>query len=115
MKAPSEFWISGNFLVPVLLASLLLSACAEKEAEAPVEAAPTTAEPATAAPEPAPAATELGGYTPTADELVLGVTVPQEELDKKNAELLKDTPKPVIPGEAPAAPVAEAAPAEETK
>ena len=111
MKAPSKFWISGKFLVPALLASLLLSACAEKEAEAPVEAAPTTAEPVAAA----PAATELGGYTPTADELVLGVTVPQEELDKKNAELLKDTPKPVIPGEAPAAPVAEAAPAEETK
>jgi hypothetical protein len=118
MKTTSKFWISGKFLVPALLAGMLLSACGEKEPEAPAEVAPATeaapAEPAPA-PEPAPAAAGPGGYVPSAEELVPGVTISQEELDKRNAELLKDTPKPVIPGEAPAAPAAEVAPATEAK
>jgi hypothetical protein len=118
MKATSKFWISGKLLVPALLTGMLLTACGEKEMEAPADAAPAAEAPAEAAPaapavEAAPATPEAGGYVPTADELIPGITVPQEELDKKNAELLKDTPKAVIPGEAPAAPVE--APAEEAK
>ncbi len=99
-----------KLLAPALLAALWLSACSKGEApaEAPVAAAPA---PAPVAAEPAPAKIEAGGYTPTADELVPGITMPADEVAKRDAELLKDTPKPVIPGEAPAAeaaPVAEA-------
>lgn len=113
--------VASKLLVPALLAGLFLTACGEKEAEAPAAETPEAAVPATAnaapaeaapvpAAEAAPAETGAGGYVPTAEELVPGITVPQEELDKKNAELLKDTPKPVIPGEAPVAAPIEAAP-----
>jgi hypothetical protein len=87
------------FVIPALLATLLLSACGEKAAEAPApEAAPVA--------EPAPVA---GGYTPTADEVVLGITRTKEEQDKINAAAMVGTPMPTIPGEAP--PVVEVAPA----
>ncbi|HAF01056.1 MAG TPA: hypothetical protein DCO68_08110 [Methylophilaceae bacterium] len=101
------------FLLPALLTAALLSACGEK-AEAPApEAAPVPA--AVPAAEPAPAKVEPGGYEPTPEERVQGITLTQEEIDKKYAEARAATPQPVIPGEAPAAPVAEEAPATEAK
>jgi hypothetical protein len=95
-------------LFAALLAALFLTACGEKVAEAPApEAAPAAeAAPAVPAPEPAAAA---GGYTPTAEELVPGITRTKEEQDKINAEAMTGTPMPAIPGEAPPA-AAEAAP-----
>lgn len=56
--------------------SLLLVGCGKTEEAAPVEAAPV-AEPAAA---PAPAS-EAGGYVPTADERVPGVTLDAAALD----------------------------------
>ena len=93
------------FVVPALLGALLLSACGEKEA-APVPAAPVAA-PAAA---PAPVVNQAGGYEPSAEERVPGITRTKEEQDKINAEALAGTPLPQIPGEAPAviAPAADA-------
>ena len=89
------------FVVPALLSALLLSACGEKEATPePVPAAPVAA-PAAA---PAPVVNEAGGYEPTPEERVPGVTRTQEELDKMAADVRASTPQPIIPGEAPAAP-----------
>lgn len=106
--------VSSKLLVTALLAGLLLSACGEKPAEAPVAVPAEVAAPAAEAAVPAAPVEEAsgaGGYVPTAEELIPSATIPQEELDKKNAEALKDTPKPMIPGEAPVAAPA-AAPAE---
>lgn len=99
--------------VSAILAALLLTACGEK-AEAPAEPAPAPeASAPAAAPEAAPAAPEPGGYVPTAEEQVKGITKTQEELDAMYAEARANTPLPIIPGEAPAeAPAAVAAPAE---
>ena len=94
-------------LLAVLLTTLFLSACGEKPTEAPAPAAT----PAPAAPAPEPAAA-LGGYTPTADELVPGITRTKEEQDKINVEGMAGTPMPAIPGEAPTAAPVEAAPVE---
>ena len=109
MKATSTLFVSA------LLASLLLTACGEKAEEPAVttEAPAEVAAPAPAA-EPAPApAPEAGGYTPTAEEKVPGITMTQEELDKLFAEARANTPVAIVPGEeAPAAAAAEAAPAE---
>ena len=96
MKIPCKLLVSTFF------AASVLSACSEKVAEAP---APAVAPAAAPAPEPV---VQAGGYVPSAEELIPGATIPQEELDKKNAEALKDTPKPIIPGETQAV----AAPAE---
>ena len=96
--------IPCKLLVSTLFAASVLSACSEKVAEAP---APAVAPAAAPAPAPEPVV-QAGGYVPSAEELIPGATIPQEELDKKNAEALKDTPKPIIPGETQAV----AAPAE---
>lgn len=104
-----KFWS-----VSAILAALLLTACGEK-AEAPAEPAPAPEASAPAATEPAaaaPAAAEPGGYVPTPEERVEGITRTQEELDKMYAEARANTPMPIIPGEAPAAAPAEGAPAE---
>ena len=97
-------------VVPALLSALLLSACGKKET-APVPVAPVAATAAA----PAPVVNQAGGYEPSAEERVLGITRTKEEQDKINAEALAGTPLPQIPGEAPAviAPAAdaEAAPA----
>ena len=94
------------FVVPALLGALLLSACGEKEAAPePVPAAPVAAPAAV----PAPVVNQAGGYEPSAEERVPGITRTKEEQDKINAEALAGTPMPVIPGEAPA--VVEPAPA----
>ena len=92
------------FVVPALLGALLLSACGEKEA-APMPAA-STAAPVAA---PAPVVNEAGGYEPSPEERVSGITRTQEELDKMAADVRASTPQPIIPGDAP--PADEVAPA----
>ena len=57
--------------------SLLVVGCGEKEEAAPVEATPV---PVTA-PVAAPAAVEPGGYVPTAEERVPGITIDPATLD----------------------------------
>lgn len=93
-------------LLATLLAALFLTACGEKTAEAPAaEPAPTAEVTPAAAVEvaPTPAAVPVaGGYEPTAEERVPGITRTQEEQDKINAASQSETPLPVIPGEAPA-------------
>jgi hypothetical protein len=90
-------------VISVLMGSLLLSACSEKPAEPLPEAAPA-AEPAaeaTPAAEPAPVPEPAaGGYEPTAEERVPGITRTKEEQDKINSEGLAGTPMPTVPGEA---------------
>ena len=69
-------------LFALSVTSLLLVGCGEKEA-APVEAAPAVEAPAATpapaeaapAPAPAPAAAEPGGYEPTPEERVPGITI----------------------------------------
>lgn len=79
--------LSSIFVIPALLGALLLSACGEKEAEvsnateeatqAAGEAVKDAAtESAATVTEAAPAATESGGYVPTPEERVPGVTRP---------------------------------------
>jgi hypothetical protein len=85
--------ITSSVLVSALLATLLLTACGEKAEEAaPVEEAPV-AETAPAetvpAPEPAPSA---GGYEPTADERVPGITMSPEELAAAAEEAPAEAP-----------------------
>jgi len=92
----------STLVFSVLIGALLLSACSEKPAEPAPEAAPVAEPAAEAAPaaEPAPAPEPVaGGYEPTADERVPGITRTKEEQDKINAEALADTPMPTIPGE----------------
>ena len=98
--------------IPALLGALLLTACGEKtdkatDAAAPAEVVqePAPATPAAAAAEPAApvAATQAGGYTPSAEELVPGVTMSQEEIDKQFAEARAGTPVATVPGDEPAA------------
>lgn len=103
--------VSSKLLVPALLAGLFLSACGEKPTETPVAVPAEVATPTAEVAVPVEEASGAGGYVPTAEELIPGATVPQAELDIKNAEALANTPKPIIPGEAPVAPAA-AAPAE---
>ena len=97
-------------VLPALLGALLLTACGEKteiatDAAAPAEvvqeAAPAI--PAAAEPAAAPAATEAGGYTPSAEELIPGITMTQEEVDKQFAEARANTPVATVPGDEPAA------------
>lgn len=57
--------------------SLLVVGCGEKEEAAPAEATPA---PVTA-PVAAPAAAEPGGYVPTAEERVPGITIDPATLD----------------------------------
>ena len=97
-------------VLPALLGALLLTACGEKaeiatDAAAPAEvvqeAAPAI--PAAAEPAAAPTATEAGGYTPSAEELIPGITMTQEEVDKQFAEARANTPVATVPGDEPAA------------
>jgi hypothetical protein len=58
------------------VAGLLVVGCGEKEEAAPVEeTAPAAEVVAPAAEAAAPASTEPGGYEPTADERVPGITI----------------------------------------
>lgn len=73
--------LNAMLVVPALLGALLLTACGEKPAEeaaAPaestMEATPAPAAEAAPAPAPAAEATSGGGYEPTAEERVPGIT-----------------------------------------
>ena len=73
--------LNAMLVVPALLGALLLTACGEKPAEeaaAPaestMEATPAPAAEVAPAPAPAAEATSGGGYEPTAEERVPGIT-----------------------------------------
>ena len=93
--------------IPALLGALLLTACGDKtdkatDAAAPAEVVQEAAPATPAAVEPAaPAVAEAGGYTPSADELVPGVTMTPEEVDKQFAEGRANTPIATVPGDEP--------------
>jgi hypothetical protein len=74
--------LASTLFATTLFAALFLTACGEKPAEEPAatsEAMPAeTAAPAAATEEAAPAANEPGGYVPTEEERVPGITVPAE-------------------------------------
>ena len=68
------------------VAGLLVVGCGKKEEAAPVEAAPATEAAAPAAEAPAaPVATEAGGYEPTAEERVPGITIDPATLAAESA------------------------------
>ena len=74
--------LNAMLVVPALLGALLLTACGEKPAEEAVapaestmEATPAPAAEAAPAPAPAAEASSGGGYEPTAEERVPGITV----------------------------------------
>ena len=60
---------------------LLVVGCGEKEEAAPVEAAPAAEAAAPVAEVAAPVAVEAGGYEPTAEERVPGITIDPAELE----------------------------------
>lgn len=81
----------------VFLAAGLMACSQQEEAPAPEPTAVIES-----APQPAPEpvkASGPGGYEPTADERVPGITMSQEEIDKQTAAALANTPLPDIPGE----------------
>lgn len=55
--------------------SLLMVGCGEKQEEVAVEAAPTAVAPVAAPVAEAPPAAEPGGYVPTAEERIPGITL----------------------------------------
>lgn len=68
------------------LTSFLVVACGQKE-EAPAESTPAVeAAPATEAAAEAPASTEAGGYEPTAEERVPGITLDASQIETAPAE-----------------------------
>lgn len=87
-------------LLALSVTSLLVIGCGNKEETAPVETTPTPAAPV-AAP-PAPKAPEPGGYVPTAEERVPGITIDPATLAAEAA---------AANGEVVSTPAAEAAPA----
>jgi hypothetical protein len=74
--------LASTLLATTLFTALFLTACGEKPAEEAAPAATSEAMPAEttapAAEEAAPAANEPGGYVPTEEERVPGITVPAE-------------------------------------
>ena len=102
--------LNQNFVVPAFLGTLLLSASGEKEAAPePMPAVPVAAPVAA----PAPVVNEAGGYEPSPEERVPGITRTQAELDKMAADVRASTPQPIIPGEPP--PAAVVAPAADSE
>ncbi len=93
--------LNAMLVVPALLGALLLTACGEKaeEAAAPAEA-PMEAAPAAEA-APAPAAETAGGYEPTAEERVPGITMEMPAADAAPAaEAPMEAPMEAAPAEA---------------
>lgn len=88
-----------NILLATLLLTLGLVGCGEKVEEAPAEAPAAEAAPAPAAPAPSAGG---GGYEPSAEERVPGITMSQEELDKIYEAAKADIPAVEVPGEAKA-------------
>ncbi len=83
--------LNAMLVVPALLGALLLTACGEKAEEAAAPAAEATMEatPAPAAesaPAPAAAPESAGGYEPTAEERVPGITVDAAAAEAAPAE-----------------------------
>lgn len=68
-------------LLVVALTSVFMVACGQKEEAAPAEQAPAAEAPAAEAPAAAPAATEAGGYEPTPEERVPGITLDPSQLE----------------------------------
>jgi len=81
------------------VSGLLMAGCGQKEEAAPAEAPAPAAAPVEEA--PAPAAAEPGGYVPTAEERVPGITIDPAALAAE-AEAAA-APAEVAPAEEPAA------------
>ena len=113
----NQFLVTPAMPSALLLAALLLSACGDKEAEAVKQAAEAAAKAETAAKvkaaAPPPVLQQTGGYEPTAEERVVGITRTKEEQDKINAESLAGMALPQVPSEAP--PVVEPTAADAAK
>ena len=74
------------------VAGLLVVGCGKKEEAAPVEAAPA---PVAAPVAVAPAPVEAGGYVPTAEERVPGITIDPATLDAA-ASAAETAPVPAV-------------------
>lgn len=85
---------SCSSVILSVICAVCLGGC-EREASTPEVAAIQSASPANAAETPS-----AGGYEPSADERVPGITMSQEELDKIYAEARRNMPLPVIPQDA---------------
>ena len=113
----NRFLVTPAMPSALLLAALLLSACGDKEAEAAKQAAEAAAKAETAAKvkaaAPPPVVQQAGGYEPTAEERVVGITRTKEEQDKIKAESLAGMALPQVHGEAP--PVVEPTAADAAK
>lgn len=113
----NQFLVTSAMPSALLLAVLLLSACGDKEAEAARKAAEVAAKAEAVAKvkaaAPPPVVQQAGGYEPTAQERVVGITRTKEEQDKINAESLAGMALPQVPGEAP--PVTEPTAADAAK
>lgn len=70
--------LASTLLATTLFAALFLTACGEKPAEPAAEATPAAETTAAPEAEAAPAAQEPGGYVPTAEERVPGITLPAD-------------------------------------
>lgn len=88
-------------LLTALLLTLGLVGCGEKAEEMPAETPAPAAEATPAPAAPAPSAGG-GGYEPSAEERVPGITMSQEELDKVYEAAKADMPAVEVPGEAKA-------------
>jgi len=85
---------SCSSVILSVICAVCLGGC-EREASTQEGAAIQSASPANAAETPS-----AGGYEPSADERVPGITMSQEELDKIYAEARRNMPLPVIPQDA---------------
>ncbi len=85
---------SCSSVILSVICAVCLGGC-EREASTPEGAVIQSASPANAAETPS-----AGGYEPSADERVPGITMSQEELDKIYAEARRNMPLPVIPQDA---------------
>jgi len=86
------------------VAGVLVAGCGKKEEAVPAETAPAPAAAPAAAAAPAPAAAEPGGYVPTAEERVPGITIdPATLAAEAGAEPAPAPAAEAAPAEAPAA------------
>jgi len=83
-----------------LICAVSLGGC-ERDASTTEQAAAQPANPVNpASPVNQAETSSAGGYEPSADERVPGITMSQEELDKIYAEARRNMPLPVIPQDA---------------
>ena len=83
-------------LLLLALGSALLVGCGEKAEEAAVEETPAAAAPAAEA-APAAAPTSAGGYEPTAEERVPGITIDPAQLATEGAAPAEAAPAEAAP------------------